>query len=120
MQSQIEKTYDEHKDSKRVKRKARFNSEDSSDWKKSKRSRRSTSSYRSYKSRSRSPYDYRTVRRCPRYYGSREYPQKSCVLGIFGLSNQARENDLYDCFNRYGTLFYFEYSFPFILMINLH
>jgi transformer-2 protein len=62
------------------------------------RSRKRSRRDRSYSSsRSRSPVYKRT-----RYHGTRENPNKSRVLGVFGLNSRTLEDDLADVFSRYG------------------
>ena len=64
-----------------------------------KRSRRSRSRSRR-RSYSRSPSYHRRIR----YYGSRENPFKSRVVGIFGLSSVTNEVKLIEIFERFGTI----------------
>lgn len=60
------------------------------------RHRSRTSSY----SRSRS----RSTKRRTRYYGSREHPDKSRILGVFGLSSSTNKESLMEVFSRFGII----------------
>lgn len=62
-------------------------------------SRRSRSKSRS-RSASRSPSYHRRIR----YYGSRENPYKSRVVGIFGLNPETNEARLMEIFSPFGTI----------------
>lgn len=65
--------------------------------------RRSRSYHRSKRvsrSRSRSPSHYRRTR----YYGTRENPYKSRVVGVFGLSAGSNEAKLMDVFAPFGAI----------------
>lgn len=68
-------------------------SRDKSSYKRSNRSSSSSSS------RSQSPRHYHRKR----YYGSRENPDRSRILGVFGLSTDVGEHDLMELFTRYGN-----------------
>lgn len=50
--------------------------------------------------RSRSPLYYHRRR----YYGTREYPYMSRIIGVFGLSNVTDEAKLLEVFSRYGAI----------------
>lgn len=62
------------------------------------RSRHSRSKRRSSRSRSRSHF------RRKRYYGSRENPYESRVIGIFGLNSTTDELKLMDVFSKFGSI----------------
>lgn len=66
-------------------------------------SRRSCDCSRCHNKRSRSP---RTPTCFPRtrFYGSRENPYKSRVLGVFGLSQSSNEAKLMDIFSPFGAV----------------
>ncbi|KAL7035719.1 hypothetical protein ACKWTF_008522 [Chironomus riparius] len=65
------------------------------------RSRKRSRRDRSYSSTSsKSPDNSKRIR----YYGTRENPNKSRVLGVFGLSSRTIEDDLADIFSRYGPI----------------
>lgn len=66
------------------------------------RSSRKHKTSRYSRSRSRSP-SYSSHRR-RRYFGSREDPQKSRCLGVFGLSMLTSERKLVDLFSRFGEM----------------
>ena len=67
------------------------------------RSSRKHKTSRYSRSHSRSP-SHDSHRRRRRYFGSREDPQKSRCLGVFGLSMLTSERKLLDLFTRFGEL----------------
>lgn len=101
MKQEYHEECDENNDSNTSSRKRFYDSisddQNSSNERSRKRSRRD----RSYSSsRSKSPENSKRIR----YYGTRENPNKSRVLGVFGLSNKTLEDDLADVFCSYGKL----------------
>jgi transformer-2 protein len=74
------------------------------------RSRRKSSSHRHRRSRSRRRCRCASRSRSPsyhrrrRYYGTRENPNKSRVLGVFGLSCLTSEHTLMDVFGKFGPI----------------
>lgn len=90
--------YDENDDSNTSSRKRYYDSISDKRSSSRERSRKRSRRDRSYSSsRSRSPA-YKRIR----YHGTRENPNKSRVLGVFGLSSRTSEDDLADIFSRYG------------------
>ncbi|CRK97052.1 CLUMA_CG010451, isoform A [Clunio marinus] len=55
-------------------------------------------------SRSRSPSYSPSHYRRTRYYGTRENPHKSRVIGVFGLSNDTNEAKLMEVFSAFGAI----------------
>ncbi|XP_070491419.1 transformer-2 protein homolog alpha-like [Chironomus tepperi] len=93
--------YDENNDSNSSSRKRHNDSISDKRSSSRERSRKRSRRERSYSSsRSRSPDNYKRIR----YHGSRENPNKSRVLGVFGLNSRTLEDDLADIFSRYGAI----------------
>ncbi|KAG5679964.1 hypothetical protein PVAND_009499 [Polypedilum vanderplanki] len=65
---------------------------------------RSTSSTSRSRSRSSSSDRDRDYKRRRRYYGTREHPYESSVLGVFGLRSFINCSDLYKLFSYYGKI----------------
>ncbi|KAG1298943.1 hypothetical protein G6F66_001256 [Rhizopus arrhizus] len=72
----------------------------------SKDNKRSRKSGHSPRRRSRSPrYRRRSPRRDDKeFHGTREEPEASNILGVFGLSLRTREGDLEDVFRQFGSI----------------
>lgn len=74
------------------------------DSKRYKSSRNSRSRHRRAPRRSRSYSRSPSYHRRTRYYGTRENPYKSRVVGVFGLPSQTHEANLMDVFSRFGPI----------------
>lgn len=107
--------YDENNDSNSSSRKRYYDSVSDEQNSSRERSRKRSRRDRSYSSSSsRSPDNAKRIR----YYGTRENPNKSRVLGVFGLSSRTLEDDLADVFSRYGKFEHNQYYKQIVILFK--